>query len=165
MKVLICGSRTITNYTLVEDTILAAPFTISTVISGGARGVDELAERFAKEHHIPIEIHRPDWAAYGKAAGMIRNTDMVAAADAVIAIWDGKSRGTLDSINKAKAAGKPLWKILYPKLPQLDLQCGEFKTYDPSTLGLGPAVFDETTQGSFTVIDTGDDFITYENSS
>ena len=78
---------------------------LEAVISGGARGADGLAARFAATHVIPLVVIAADWKRYGRKAGPIRNTEIVARADAVAAFWDGKSPGTRDTITKARNAG------------------------------------------------------------
>lgn len=107
MKVLICGSRSITDLKQIERAVRESGFEISEIISGGAKGVDSLAEEFAAAKHIPTRVIKPDWKTYGRRAGIVRNLEMVRAADAVIAIWDGVSRGTRSSIDFAKKEGKP----------------------------------------------------------
>jgi len=79
-----------------------------TIITGGARGADELAERLAKETDTRLQVMKADWKAHGKAAGPIRNAAMAKAAGAdgrLLAYWDGKSPGTADMIKQAKRAG------------------------------------------------------------
>lgn len=78
------------------------------IVSGGAPGADTLAARFAKEEFMNTEIFRADWEKHGKAAGPLRNQKIVDRADYVVAFWDGKSRGTKDTINKTMKAKKPL---------------------------------------------------------
>ena len=76
------------------------------MVSGGARGPDTLGVLWARDNGIEIKEFLPDWDKYGKSAGFIRNTQIVEAADLVIAFWDGVSRGTKDSIDKAEKMGK-----------------------------------------------------------
>lgn len=83
------------------------------VISGGAKGADSLGERFARINRCPVTIFKPDWDKYGKSAGFIRNQLIVDACDVVLAFWDGKSKGTHDTINKAKKAKKPTFVVYY----------------------------------------------------
>jgi len=83
------------------------------VISGGAKGADTLGVRFAKIYQCPVIIFKPDWDKYGKAAGFIRNQTIVDSCDMVLAFWDGKSKGTQDTINKAKKAKKPTFIVYY----------------------------------------------------
>jgi ABC-type Fe3+-hydroxamate transport system substrate-binding protein len=80
----------------------------STVIHGGARGVDIWADAFAWDLDLHVETWKPDWDAYGKAAGLIRNRAMLnSKPDLVLAFWNGSSRGTLDTIEQAKKKGIP----------------------------------------------------------
>jgi hypothetical protein len=75
------------------------------LVSGGARGVDSIAEDEAKRIGLPAEIHHADWAAHGKSAGPKRNKQMVDASSAVVAFWDTSSRGTAHTIVMAADAG------------------------------------------------------------
>jgi predicted Rossmann fold nucleotide-binding protein DprA/Smf involved in DNA uptake len=117
----VVGSRTITDYNLVKD--ILDTHTITQIVSGGATGIDQLAERYSAKHlaTTPIII-KPDWAKYGKQAGFLRNKDIIAAADQVIAIWDGTSKGTKNSINLAKKQNKVLhlYQIAGP-IPSIQL--------------------------------------------
>lgn len=106
MKVAVIGSRNFSNYNLLKA-ILDEIF-ITQIVSGGAKGADTLAERYAKENKIPTKIFLPDWNKHGVSAGFIRNTDIINDADYVVAFWDNKSNGTRDSINKAKIANKEI---------------------------------------------------------
>lgn len=71
------------------------------VVSGGARGADTMGEQWAAGRSIPTLILKPDWNTHGRAGGNIRNTDIVANCDRLIAFQKNGSRGTQDSINKA----------------------------------------------------------------
>lgn len=77
------------------------------LVSGGAKGADSLAEDFAKIQGIPRQIYEADWKKFGKSAGFIRNQSIVNNSDMIIAFWDGHSRGTADTLNKAKIEGVP----------------------------------------------------------
>ena len=79
---------------------------VKMIISGGATGADKLADRYAREHNIPLEVYPADWKKLGKRAGPVRNTQIVKRADVVIAFLSKKSKGTLDTIFKARKAGK-----------------------------------------------------------
>jgi hypothetical protein len=105
MKTIIAGSRTIEDYTTVLDAVKQSGFTITEIVSGTARGVDRLGERYGEEHGIPIERFPADWDTHGKRAGYLRNETMINYADALIAIWDGISKGTNHAINLAKEKG------------------------------------------------------------
>jgi predicted Rossmann fold nucleotide-binding protein DprA/Smf involved in DNA uptake len=80
----------------------------SVVVSGNARGVDRTAEEAARERGLKVISLPAQWDKYGKSAGFRRNADIVKLADRVIAFWDGVSKGTLHTINLAKAQGKPV---------------------------------------------------------
>lgn len=97
MKTIIAGSREGFTYEEVCDGIKASGFTITSVISGTARGVDNLGERWARENGIPVERYPADWVTHGKAAGYKRNVLMATKAGfrgQLIAFWLNKSKGT-----------------------------------------------------------------------
>lgn len=113
MKLLIAGSRSITpDAWLIPSLISQAEFgpaLITTVISGGARGVDRAGEDWARANQLAVEVHLPDWNLHGRRAGFVRNAAMVAQADVCLVIWDGHSHGTLNTINLARKKGIPLF--------------------------------------------------------
>ena len=111
MKFLIVGSRNIDCF----DISAYVPEDVSLIISGGARGVDSIAEKYSNEHRISKLILRPDYKRYGKAAPIKRNEEMVRLADEVLVIWDGKSRGTLSTINFARKHNIPCRVITVQK--------------------------------------------------
>lgn len=102
MKTIIAGSRGITDIRRVVAAVADSGFTISEVVSGGARGVDRLGEQYAARNGVPVRRFIPDWDGKGKVAGFIRNREMAEYADALIAIWDGQSRGTWNMIEEAR---------------------------------------------------------------
>ena len=101
MKLAIIGGRDFNDYEKLVSS-LADIEGVKLVISGGARGADTLAERYAKEKGIEFIKFLPDWNTHGKAAGPIRNELIIKACDRVVAFWDGKSPGTRSSIELAK---------------------------------------------------------------
>lgn len=103
-KIAIIGSRSFHHYDRLEKVLL--PWLPAHIISGGARGADSLAERFAHAHELPITVIKPDWTQYGRAAGPIRNRDIINAADVVIAFWDGQSKGTKSALDYARQQKK-----------------------------------------------------------
>lgn len=111
MKVAVVGSRGFSDYKLLSETL--DKIKITMIISGSAKGADTLGEQYAKENNIPTKIFYPDWEKHGKAAGMIRNTDIINEAELVVAFWDQKSNGTRDSIQKAEKAGKKILIITF----------------------------------------------------
>ena len=68
---------------------------------GGAKGVDAMGEQWARENKIPIKRFDPDWDKYGAGAGPERNRLMAEYAEALIVLWDGRSRGTANMIANA----------------------------------------------------------------
>ena len=114
MKVIITGSRTITNkdivFALIDHIInieLKGPIIINEIVSGTANGVDKLGEEWANKHNIVVKQFPAYWKEYGKMAGYIRNEEMVKYADFAIILWDGKSRGTNNTINLMIKYNKP----------------------------------------------------------
>ena len=105
MKTIIAGSRGITDIRTVNIAVNESGIDITTVVSGTARGVDRLGEEWADKHNIPVDQYPAEWDLYGKSAGYRRNELMAVKADALIAIWDGESRGTMHMINIAKDHG------------------------------------------------------------
>jgi hypothetical protein len=105
MKVIIAGSRTITDYQLVEDAVSESGLKITEVVSGRAQGVDTLGEVWAARHSVPVKPFPADWNTHGKSAGPIRNRQMAEYADALILIWDGKSRGSFNMLQTARSCG------------------------------------------------------------
>ena len=97
MKLLIVGSRGIKDF----DLSPYIPDGVELIISGGVSGVDCLAERYADKHRISKLILRPRYKAYGRAAPLKRNEEMVRIADYVLVVWDGRSRGTEYTIKHA----------------------------------------------------------------
>ena len=108
MKLAVVGSRDFLDYEMLEQCILRnfRVEDIDVVISGGARGADAMAARFAERHGLPLEVIAADWSRHGRKAGPVRNTEIVNRADVIVAFWDGLSRGPRDSITKARTAGK-----------------------------------------------------------
>ncbi len=111
MKLLIAGSRSIEDF----DLTYHIPKDVTTIISGGACGIDTLAEKYSDDMCLSKIIIRPNYALYGKAAPLKRNEEMVILADAVLIIWDGKSKGTKYTADYAKKQNKPLTVVLHSR--------------------------------------------------
>jgi len=110
-KIAITGSRNIKKSQKLLD--LLNDLQPDEIISGGAIGADKIAEDWAKMNGKKITIIRPDYEKYeSKIAPIIRNKEIVEKADHVIAIWDGKSKGTAATIKMAKNASK-LLKVIF----------------------------------------------------
>jgi hypothetical protein len=102
MKTIISVTRTRTDLAVVAGAISSSGFLITEMVSGGAPGVDTLGEHWAHELGIPVSRFLADWTRYGRRAGPIRNMEMADFAEALIAVWDGKSKGTGAMIGEAR---------------------------------------------------------------
>lgn len=109
MNVGVIGSRGLYVSNL-EDYI---PKEITTLVSGGARGIDSCAENWAKENKIPTKIFLPQYEKYGRTAPLLRNITIVKNSDYILAFWDKKSRGTVFTLKKCKEFGVP-FKVYIP---------------------------------------------------
>ena len=107
MTLLIVGSRSLTDFDI-------SPYvdeSVDCIISGGAKGVDSLAETYANQHGLAITVIRPQYDRYGKAAPLKRNEQMVDMADQILVIWDGTSKGTAYTVQYAQKQGKHMTMI------------------------------------------------------
>ena len=107
MKLLIVGSRSITDFDLTPY----VPKGVDVIISGGAGGIDSLAEKYADKKRLSKYILRPRYELYGRAAALKRNEEMVNMADSVLVIWDCFFKGTQYTIKYAKKTNKPMTVI------------------------------------------------------
>ena len=89
------------------------------IVSGHAKGADSLGERYADENSIKCTIFPADWKKYGRAAGPIRNRQMLEYAmeqnASLVAFWNGESKGTKNMISIAEKAGIEVKIIYYQK--------------------------------------------------
>lgn len=111
MRIIIAGSRGFLNQATMNvvvrrciDKRLRAGEQIE-IVSGTARGADQMGEAFAEAEGLTVRRFPADWDLHGRSAGYIRNEQMAEYADGLIAFWDGSSRGTRHMINTAKKAG------------------------------------------------------------
>lgn len=129
MKVAICGSRSIDNYALVESVIDEAlrellPKFVGkggvVLLSGGAKGVDQHAQTYAKTKNLPFVLFKPyhmldSTEEYKPKYFFVRNKQLVDNADAVVVIWDGKSNGTQHAKRYAESRRKPVFLVTFPE--------------------------------------------------
>lgn len=92
------------------------PVDTDMIVTGGARGVDRQAEDFARRKGIPCVVIRPDYKKHGRGAPLVRDKEIVERADIVIALWDGKSRGTAFSLRYAEKTGKDVRVYIVPEV-------------------------------------------------
>ena len=103
MIVAIIGSRDL----WVEDFEKYLPDGVEEIVSGGARGIDTAARKYAQEKGIKLKEFFPDYATHGHRAPLLRNLEIIDYSDLILAFWDGKSRGTKFVIDHCKKKGKP----------------------------------------------------------
>jgi hypothetical protein len=129
MRVIVAGGRDIFAPGLVFEAINESGFAITTVVSGGAQGVDLCGEVWADQCGVPVDRHPADWqehrecrcdpeAPYCKAAGFRRNRAMAKVAEALILVWDGISRGSRDMLDQAKREGLKIFVYRVTKTPK-----------------------------------------------
>ena len=104
MKIAIVGSRNV----IIENFDDYIPSECTEIVSGGARGIDTCARLWAEKKTLTVTEFLPDYARYGRGAPMVRNRLIVDYADAVVAFWDGKSKGTAYTVTYAQKQGKPV---------------------------------------------------------
>lgn len=100
-RVCVSGSR---NYRHLEniDLFLRSLPSSTVLVHGGAPGVDEYTNQAGRRRGLTVEVVLPRWEKFGRAAGPIRNREMVRSCDYLVAFWDGTSRGTASAIKAAK---------------------------------------------------------------
>jgi hypothetical protein len=108
MRLAIIGSRSFSDYELLKESVLKSFPNVLLIVSGGAKGADQLGEKLADELGLKTEIYLPDWARYGKGAGLVRNELIIKNSEGVIAFWDGLSKGTKKSIEISRSLKKKL---------------------------------------------------------
>lgn len=117
IKLAVVGGRDFKDWSLLEDKLNKLldfyPHAKFVIVSGGAIGADSLAETYANTYFLEVKVFKPDYDKYGKAAPFVRNGEIVDHSNAVLAFWDGKSKGTLDTISKANKKGIPVWIVNY----------------------------------------------------
>lgn len=113
-KVIVAGSRTFNDYGLLKEKLdyYLSNYKNVEIVSGTAKGADQYGERYAKEKGFSIKKFPAQWDKYGKKAGYLRNKQMAEYADALVAFWDGKSKGTKIMIDLAKQYGLQI-RVVY----------------------------------------------------
>lgn len=113
MKLIIAGGRNVRcDHEFIHDHLLEAGIKPSEIVSGGASGIDRAGEIYADKLGLILTRFLPEWDLYGKSAGPIRNRQMAEYGDALLLIWDGKSRGSLSMKEEMERLNKPLLEVL-----------------------------------------------------
>ena len=106
-RVLVCGGRDFNDYDLLESVLdtISSEVGVFQIISGCAKGADTLAIQYANKHEYPLREFPADWDKHGKAAGPIRNKQMLDEGRPNIVIAFPGGRGTADMVNRSKKVG------------------------------------------------------------
>lgn len=118
MKIIIAGGRDFYDYIKVRDAYLELIDTFLVheeiaIVSGCARGADQLGQRLATAYDLELYNFPADWEKYGRKAGPIRNTEMGEFADMALIFWDGESKGTKHMISVMERLNKPFTVYYY----------------------------------------------------
>lgn len=115
MKIAVIGSRDFEGIDLIDDYLDSelSMLTELSLISGGASGVDAVAKAYARSRAITFIELKADWKAYGRAAGPIRNKQIIDMADSIYAFWDERSKGTAHVMEYALRIGKPCQVVVF----------------------------------------------------
>jgi hypothetical protein len=107
--VVVCGSRAWRDSEKIRERLEQLPPTVR-ILTGGAPGADTLTYHIARRVlGLRVDVVKPDWKTYGKAAGLKRNLVLLdRRPDLVLAFWDGTSGGTAHVIANAKRRGIPV---------------------------------------------------------
>ena len=112
MRTIIAGSRGVNNMETLELAMSKCGWTPTVVLCGMAKGADRMGRLWAQKRGIPVEEYPARWLEHGKAAGMIRNRLMAEKGEALVALWDGESRGTKNMIDLAYRKGLHVYEHL-----------------------------------------------------
>ncbi len=128
----VVGSRSFHDYEMLKKVLDNHPVLIKEIVTGGARGADSLAERYARENGIALRVFPAEWEKYGKQAGYLRNATIVGHSEGIIAFWDGESKGTDHTVKLCRKAGKPSWTFMYKEIYRLRAVdfSGDWKLYE-----------------------------------
>ena len=113
MKLIIAGTRNFDDVELMYSSIEHLIGQVTEVVSGHARGADQMGEMWAHEHNIPVKLFEANWQKFGKTAGFIRNEHMAKYGDSLVVFWDGESKGTYNMIYQMRKLSKPVEIVFY----------------------------------------------------
>ena len=115
MKIIVAGSRSFDCYWLLESKLdfYIGSHQPAQIISGTARGADQLGEKYAENRGLSIERFPADWDTHGKRAGYIRNEQMARYATHAVIFWDGRSKGTASMIKLCTTYSLKYRVVLY----------------------------------------------------
>lgn len=110
MRVAIVGSRDYPTPALIQVVnYLKTLDHQDIIVTGGAIGVDQMAEVYAREDFgMTVTVYPAQWGRYGREAGKVRNVQIIQGADRVVAFWFQRSAGTYHTLKCAKIANLPI---------------------------------------------------------
>lgn len=108
-RVIVCGGRDFADQDVVDNFLDS--IVITEVIHGGASGADTLAGRWAQRRGVPVKVYPADWNKHGRAAGPIRNQQMLDTEDPTAVIAFPGGRGTADMVRRAEDYGVPIYRV------------------------------------------------------
>lgn len=99
-----------------DTSVIVERYCTLHLVSGGApNGADALAEAFARQKGLSITLHHAKWkredGTRDLGAGFLRNGKIADDCEKLLAFWDGKSSGTVDTCKKALKRGLVVWVI------------------------------------------------------
>ena len=115
MRIIVAGSRNFDCYWLLESKLdfYIGDHQLVQIVSGTARGADQLGEKYAENRGLSIERFPADWDTHGKRAGYIRNEQMAKYATHAVIFWDGRSKGTASMIKLCTTYSLKYRVVLY----------------------------------------------------
>lgn len=116
LKLIIAGGRDFVDMQLALDSFDKFAQSISipiAIVSGRARGADQIGEQIASDYGLRVYMFPADWEKYGRKAGPIRNQQMGEFTDQALIFWDGISTGTHNMINVMHKLNKPYTVVRY----------------------------------------------------
>lgn len=119
VRIIVCGGREFNDKTMFEENMdeVMKEYPNAEIVSGHASGADTFGEEYAKAHGLRLSVFPAEWKKYGRAAGPIRNKQMLDYASegcpVIVAFWNGQSRGTKNMVTQAKNAGAKCHVVLY----------------------------------------------------
>lgn len=118
MKLIIAGSRHFDEDFVYSEIVMlrindnSVVADATEIVSGGCSGVDKAGEAYAEFYDVPVKRFMADWSKLGKSAGPIRNKKMAEYADALLLVWDGRSRGSSNMKYEMQKLGKPVFEVI-----------------------------------------------------
>src|SRR5713101_10125685 len=108
MQLIIAGSRMFTNYQHLCQVLAPDRHRFTQVLTGGARGAEQLGSRWAWKHTVKHQLCRAEWERFGKTAGVRRNHQLAQAGDVLVVFGDGQAPGTAHLMQCMQELGKPV---------------------------------------------------------